>query len=232
MSKHVRKRKRILHSSDFHLDQPGDKACASLKALVKLAVEEEVDMMMIVGDLFDHNRVSDKLIKFVIDQLQCLKAPVVILPGNHDCLVPGCALGKDEFWSKCPNVRIIKNSGGEIVDFSEVGISVWGRPIDTFEDMKPMEGIPAPGNNGYWQIALAHGYYVGNGASMFPSYHITEEEITKSGWDYIALGHVVTFSCVCSKPVAYYCGAAPFTGMAAMVELSDETGVQVSQYEL
>ena len=232
MARVRRERRQILHTSDFHLDRPGDKACDSLEALVNLAIRTEVDMVMIVGDLFDNNRVSDKLIRFVVKQLRRLEAPVVILPGNHDCLVPGSALGREELWSNCANVRIIREPNGEILDIPDAGVSVWGRSFDSYDDIKPLAGIPEPGKNGHWHIAMAHGYYVGAGTPLFPSYHITEEEITSSGWDYIALGHIVTFSCVCSKPAAYYCGAPPFTGTAALVELSNETGVQVSRCEL
>ena len=46
----------------------------------------EVDMLLIAGDLFDHNRVPDETIAFVQEQLRRLQRPVVILPGNHDCL--------------------------------------------------------------------------------------------------------------------------------------------------
>ena len=54
-----------------------------------------------------------------------------------------------------------------------------------------------------------------------------------SGWDYIALGHLITFKYICREPVkACYCGSPSLSGTVAIVELSEETGVQVARYSL
>ena len=219
----------ILHTSDLHLDLLGDKACDCLEALVGLAIKNKVDLVIIAGDLFDHNRVDDDLISFAVEQLERLTVPTVILPGNHDCLVLGSVFERAELWRDGANVRILGAPLGETLDLPELGVSLWGKSMD-FDDgsVRPLAGIPRPEKNGHWHIVVAHGYYVGGEYPLFPSYHITEEEIVSSGWDYIALGHVVTFGCVCSKPVAYYCGS-PLFGTVALVELAEETGVQVSR---
>lgn len=223
------RRLRILHTSDFHLDSPGDKACKSLEKVVNFAIENDVDLVINAGDLFDHNRVGDDLVRFVVGQLRRLAVPTVILPGNHDCLVPGSAFERTELWKDCANVRIIRAGDGETLDLPEPGVSVWGKSINSYDDVRPLAGIPQPQKNGYWHVAVAHGYYIGAGAALFPSYHITEEEIAGSGWDYIALGHIITFGCVCSEPVACYSGSPSLTGAAALVELTEETGVQVTR---
>ena len=43
-----------------------------------------VDLLLIAGDLFDHNRVSDETVEFARRELDRLRSAVVILPGNHD----------------------------------------------------------------------------------------------------------------------------------------------------
>ncbi len=221
----------MLHTSDLHLESLGDKACDCLEALVGLAVKNEVDLVIIAGDLFDHNRVDDDLISFAVEQLERLTVPTVILPGNHDCLVLGSAFERAELWENCANVRILGTPQGETLDFSELGVSLWGKSMD-FDDgsVRPLAGIPRPQENGHWHIAMAHGYYVSNNLPLFPSYHITTEEIVTSGWDYIALGHIPVFRCICSEPVkAYYCGSPTLSGTVALVELAEETGVQVNR---
>ncbi|MFC2071910.1 hypothetical protein ACFLUU_04230 [Chloroflexota bacterium] len=70
---------------------------------------------------------------------------------------------------------------------------------------------------------------------LFPSYHITEEEIITSGWDYIVLGHLLTFGCVCNEPAkAYYSGSYSLSGTVAIVDLDKETGCRllVIPYEM
>jgi len=233
MADDSRKRRRVLHTSDLHLAFLGDSACHSLEALVDLAIKTKVDLVIVAGDLFDHNRVGDSLVSFVVEQLRRLPVYVAILPGNHDCLSPGSVFERTELWKNCANVRLFRVPYGETLDLPDLEISLWGKSHDSYErDMRPMAGIPRPQRNGWWHIAVAHGYYVNTTNPLFPSYHISHEEIATSGWDYIALGHVVTFGCVCKEPVAYYCGSPSVTGTVAIVDLAEETGVQVTRYSL
>ncbi len=226
--------RRILHTSDLHLLSLGDKACHSLEALVDLASQAKVDLVIIAGDLFDHNRVDDSLVNFATEQLQRLPVDVAILPGNHDCLAPGSVFDREGLWDNCTNVQVFRAPLGGTLDLPGLGVSLWGKSMDSYEnDVRPLAGIPQPQKNGQWHVAVAHGYYVDTDPPLFPSYHITQEEIVTSGWDYIALGHVVTFKCVCDEPVkAYYCGSPSIYGTVAIVDLDEETGVQVTSHSL
>jgi len=213
---------------------PGDDACECLEAVVNLAARAEVDLVIIAGDLFDNNRVNDDLVSFAAGQLQRLTMPTVILPGNHDCLVPGSAFERAEFWSDCANIQIIREPDGEILELPELGVSIWGKSINSYDgEVRPLAGIPQPQGDGRWNIAVAHGYYVSKIPPLFYSYLITEEEIVASGWDYIALGHIAVFRCICDEPVkAYYCGSPSVSGTVNLVDLAEETGVQVTRYLL
>ena len=226
--------RRVLHTSDLHLISLGDRACRGLEVMVDLATKTKVDLVIIAGDLFDHNRVDDNLVRFVAEQLQRLPVYVAILAGNHDCLIPGSVFERAALWENCDNVRVFRASHGETLDLPGLGMSLWGKSIDSYEyDVRPLAGIPRPQRNGLWHIAVAHGYYVGTEPPLFPSYHITQEEIVTSGWDYIALGHLITFGCVCNEPVkAYYSGSPSLSGTVAIVDLAEGTGVQVTRYSL
>ncbi len=221
---------RILHTADLHLDTLGDSACRSLEAVVNGAITTKVDLVIIAGDLFEHNRVRDDLVNFVVEQLQRLPVYVAILPGNHDCLTPGSVFERTGLWQSCSNARLFMSPDGETLDLPDLGVSLWGKSINTYDgDVRPLDGIPRPVVNGYWHVAIAHGYYVTE-PPVFPSFHITEEEIATSGWDYIALGHYPGFRCVCDEPVkAYYCDS-PVSGTVNIVDFAEETGVQVTRY--
>ena len=119
MSDSIRVPRRILHTSDLHLVSLGDKACGSLEALVNLAIKTKVDLVIIAGDLFDHNGVSDDLVGFVVQQLRRLPIYVAILPGNHDCLALNSVFDRWELWENCANVRVFRSPNGEIIDFPE-----------------------------------------------------------------------------------------------------------------
>jgi len=229
-----RKRRRILHTSDLHLEALGDNACHSLAALVDLAGQIGMDLVIIAGDLFDHNRVSDDLVSFAVEQLKRFPVDVVVLPGNHDCLMPGSAFERAGLWQDCANVRVFKALDGEMLDLPDLGVLLWGKPHDSYDhDVQPLAGIPHPQRNGQWHIAVAHGYYISVEPPLHRSYHITEEEIVASGWDYIALGHVANFRCVCNGTVkAYYSGSPSVSGTIAIVDLAEETGVQVTCHSM
>jgi len=234
MKKKGRPRRRLLHTSDLHLESLDDKNCDDFKALMVTARQTEPDLVVIAGDLFDHHRIKDNLISFVAGELRSLQTAVVILPGNHDCLIPQSAYQRSWLWEDYSNIRIFKQLEGEVLILPDLGISLWGRPVPSYdEDIFPLAGIPQPEANGWWNIAVAHGYYVGDEPSSLRSYNITHREIVRSGWDYIALGHLNLFQCICSEPVtAYYSGSPSISGGVAIVDLFEETGIQVSHYSL
>ena len=227
-------RLRVLHTSDLHLALLGDEACYSLEALVDLAIKTTVDLVIIVGDFFDHNRIDDDLVSFAVEQLQRLPTCVAILPGNHDCLTSDSVFRRAHLWEKGTNIRVMSAPQGEILDLPGLGLSLWGKCIDTYDrDAQPLAGIPKPQDNGRWHIAVAHGHFVSTEADIARSFRITHEEIVASGWDYIALGHSAGFRCVCDEPVkAYYCGSPSLSGAVVIVDFAEETGVQVAQYAL
>ena len=87
---------RFLHAADLHLDSPFEGLPAGkaairrqeqrtlLAALADLAAEEQVDLVLLSGDLLDsantYYETGDELVR----SLQNIDAPVFIAPGNHD----------------------------------------------------------------------------------------------------------------------------------------------------
>ena len=226
--------RRVLHTSDLHLEKLNDKACHSLEAVVNLAIRTKVELVIIAGDFFDNNRVDDNLVRFAVEQLRQLPVYVAILPGNHDCLLPDSVYNRLELWKDTTRIRIFRAPQGETLDLPGLDISVWGKPIASYDgDFQPLVGTPRLQGNGQWHIAVAHGYYVSTEHPLFPSYHITHEEIVNSHQDYIALGHSPVFRCICSEPVkAYYCDSPTLSGAVALVDLTEEAGVQVTRSSL
>ena len=234
MSDGGRAPRRILHTSDLHLESTGDVACHSLETVVDIANQTKADLVIIAGDLFDHNRVDDNLVSFTVEQLRRLQMNTVVLPGNHDYLAPSSVFEKADLWRSAPNIRIFKELEGETFSFPELGVAVWGKPFTFYQgfDSRPLEGAPQPERDGQWYVAVIHGYYVHHAPPASVSFHIPPKEVVTSGWDYIALGHLITFGCVCNEPVkAYYCGSPSVSGTVAVVDLAED-GVQVTRYSL
>lgn len=234
------KRVRILHTSDIHLGDDGfgisgrhdDRAEKALKTLVDLAIRVETSLLIVAGDLFDHNRVEDTVVELALQEFLRLSVPVVILPGNHDCLSPDSVYRRRYFSEADSHVRVFTAMEGERLLFPELDLALWGKPIDGYgAGLRPMAGVPPRGRE-RWHVAVAHGHYVDLALSQMHALQIGREEIVQSCQDYVALGHCGPFHCVCDEPVkAYYSGSATETGTVAIVDFLDE-GVQVRPYPL
>jgi len=218
---------RVLHTSDLHLLTVNDRRCDGLVKVIDKAIEYHVDLLLVVGDLFDETRVKDDLIDFTVNQFKRLNIPVILLPGNHDCLVPGSVLTKTGFWQTLPHVFIVRQNGGEVLDLPNLAVSIWGNPIDTYNDLLPLQGMPWPEADGHWNIALAHGWVVESAPLDKRAFLIMQDDLIDTGWDYIALGHIPRFQIVCDRPIACYSGSPTESNTMALVELDGQNGVRV-----
>lgn len=95
---------RFVHTADLHLDSPlkslslrnadlagliGDATRQALIAIVDLCLEEQVDALMIAGDLYDGDQTSMKTARFLAGQMARLDAAGIRtfkIRGNHDAL--------------------------------------------------------------------------------------------------------------------------------------------------
>ena len=225
-----RARRRILHTSDIHLDRPDDTPSRCLEKVVDVAIEREVDLVLIAGDLFDHNRIGEKVFGATLAQLRRLSVPLVILPGNHDCLIPEAVLLRPEFREN-DGIHVIDSSDGEILDMPSLGLSFWGRSLSSYEaDIRPLAGLPASPRRDRWNIVVAHGYHANGSSAHLRGLIISDEDIAASAlWDYVALGHIPVFRCVSpERPVAYYSGSASVVGTAVLVEFAEGAGARVT----
>ena len=53
--------------------------------------------MLLAGDLFDSNKASTETITWAMQRLEALPFPVAMIPGNHDCMLPGSIYARFDF---------------------------------------------------------------------------------------------------------------------------------------
>ena len=95
---------RIVHTSDLHLDTSfsgsgfpsrlGDRKReairATLRRILETARDEQVDLVLIAGDLFEHERITPDTVEFLKRQLESVDPiRVFMAPGNHDPYLRG-----------------------------------------------------------------------------------------------------------------------------------------------
>ena len=186
---------------------------------------EEADLLLIAGDLFDHNRVGDETIAFVRAELDRLRQPVVILPGNHDCLNAGAIYDRHDFSAGAKHVRVIARLEGETVDFPELDLTLWGRAMEEHEpSFSPLAGLPHR-NAERWCLAMGHGFFFEERQRPDRSSPIFADEVRDSGWDYLALGHHHLQANVSQGAVTAYYAGAP--GSVLRVDFTDD-GIRVA----
>ncbi len=183
----------------MHLDNKignaGEETASQLgfMAVIDAAVELNVDLFLLAGDLFDHNRVKEPCLEFTVAQLSRLHCPVVMIAGNHDCLADYSIYHQFDPAVADTDVHFIQDPEGATLDFQEYGLRIWGQGIvEHAPENKPLARVPQETFPG-WHVGMAHGYLNTRGGDSYSSM-ITEEEIAGSALDYLALGHVHVFS--------------------------------------
>ena len=210
----------VIHSSDLHLlaNGRGDDL-HSLRAVIAAANAVSADILLLAGDIFDHNRLPLSLVDAAARLLGDLDAGVVILPGNHDCLAPGSVYRRGGL-ADVPNVEVLGVSVENHVSFDDLDLDIWGQPHLDHVDMSPLAGA-GPRCKRY-QISVAHGHWVTGPHDHHRSWLIYDEEIAGLDSDYLALGHWDRAVQLHESPVpAYYSGSPDLARSVNVVRLGE-----------
>jgi DNA repair exonuclease SbcCD nuclease subunit len=208
---------RLLHMADVHLgarhDDLGPAAAAqrqrqfeAFQRAIQLALDENVDLVLVCGDLFDSNSQPRRSVERAAAELARLverHVPVVIIPGTHDCYDAGSiyrVFDLAEMAGAAADgelVVVLTDERGE-VEFAHLGVTVRARVFATKRAPEsPLAGMAvAPGEAGAsrnWQVGMIHGSLTVPGRFDADEVSFSEQEIAASGLDYLALGHWHSF---------------------------------------
>ena len=191
---------KILHAADLHLDSPFEALPAGkaairraeqrrlLGALAELAAAEEVDLVLLSGDLLDSNSSYFETGEELVACLRRMAVPVFIAPGNHDPYVPGSPYAR----LRMPeNVHVFTENALRSVVLPELNARVYGAAFTGRSSPALLTDFRAADEPGVWKLLCLHGEF-GNPLSSYDP--VTEEELAASGLSYAALGHIHTAS--------------------------------------
>jgi DNA repair exonuclease SbcCD nuclease subunit len=163
-----------------------NKDLSVLRTVLRTAAANRVDILVLAGDIFDHNRVPLAVLDEAARMMSDALLQVVILPGNHDCLVPDSVYRRGGI-ADPENVHVIGVTVDEMISFPNLDIGLWGRPHMDHVDMSPLRDAPI--RRHAIQVAIAHGHWLETENDSHRSWLIRNEEIDAVDADYIALGH-------------------------------------------
>ncbi|MGE5472977.1 MAG: metallophosphoesterase family protein [Ignavibacteriales bacterium] len=208
---------KFIHTADIHMDIPltslnsFNNASAErryqqrilFKKIIQTAVDKEIDMLLISGDLFEHEYTSKGAISFLNECFNSIpNIRVFISPGNHDPIVRSSYYS---FFEWAPNVHIFNHTIEEVV-LEELGVSIFGTCFNDFHvyesALKDFEILSKSRTN----ILISHGTLDSIGGPE--GYHtIYSKELEKAGFDYIALGHIHRYLPELAGKKAFYPGS-------------------------
>ncbi len=192
---------RFVHTADLHLDAPlrslalkdkdladlvGNATRRALERIVDLCLEEQVDALLIAGDLYDGDMRSMKTAAFLVSEMERLHragVSVFMIRGNHDA--ESVLTRELEF---PPNVHVFTGHGGT-VELTDQGVAIHGvsfaKPLAP-ESLLPKYKEPVPGS---FNIGMLHTSLAG--AAGHDTYApCSTNDLQSHGFDYWALGHI------------------------------------------
>ncbi len=213
---------KVLHCADFHLDTPfaaneEAKARARRQGLrdtfvcaCDTALSKNADLLLIAGDLFDRNFITDDTAKLIVAQFSRLKGKcrVIITPGNHDPYQEGSPYQKLNFPD---NVFVFTETTLSYLEFSDLNCRVYGY---AFHDHNlaafPLADFtPDPDWKGL-SILCAHTEYDLSASQKAP---IMARDLEKSGFDYAAFGHIHKYTGMQKIGRTHYCYCGSADGL-------------------
>ncbi|WP_207132171.1 metallophosphoesterase family protein [Halorhodospira neutriphila] len=164
----------LLHTADWQIGKgfgpiPGDDGAAlrnqrleTVTTLAELARTEEVDAVLVAGDVFDAQSVSDRTIRQLFERLRAFPGPWILLPGNHDAAVAESVWDRARRLGAVPEHVYLATEPAPIL-LEEAGLAVLPAPLQRRHEPADVTAwldaaeIPA----GYTPVGLAHGSVTG-----------------------------------------------------------------------
>jgi len=233
-------RMRALHAADIHLDSPlrglslyedapvDELRSATRRAfdnLVDAAIDEDVDLLLLAGDVFDgdwlHYSSGAHFVRQML-RLRDAEVRVVSVAGNHD------AASRITKSLRLPdNVTVLSARKPETWRDDDLGVAVHGQSYaEPAVTVDLCIGYPAP-IAGLTNIGLLH-----TSADGRPGHEryapCTVESLVNRGFDYFALGHVHAREVLSADPPVVFCGSLQGRGLretgpkgATLIEFDD-----------
>lgn len=203
---------KFVHAADLHLDSPlaglskyegapveqiRGATRRALENLVKLCLDEQAQLLVIAGDLYDGDWRDYSTGLFFNKQMAALRAGgvrVVWIRGNHD------AASKLTAHLHLPdNVHELSHKKPDSLLIEALGVAVHGQGFDTRDVTSDLSSRYPEPKRGLFNIGLLHTALEGRaGHATYAPCRLSA--LVDRGYDYFALGHVHTREVLCEEP--------------------------------
>lgn len=194
---------KVLHTADWQigkqfseLSDDSDKGALlraqrlrTVERIAELAAEREVDAVVVAGDVFETNAVSDETLRRTLSALGGFKGPWLLLPGNHDAALA------DSVWTRLKrlkppgNVITMTTAAPQLV--AEHRLAILPAPLcrrhEALDLTAAFDHMDTP--PGAVRLGVAHGSVSNRLPERGESYNeIADDRAERARLDYLALG--------------------------------------------
>jgi exonuclease SbcD len=199
---------RLLHMADVHLGarhhdlgeaavKQRERQFTAFRRALDVAIDEGVDLVLVAGDLFDSNNQPRRLVERVANEFKRLAlngVPAVVLPGTHDVYDPASIYRTYDLRAlagldPASDALTVLTPDQPEAAYPALDLVVHGRCYDTKRaPASPLAGF-SPRGEARWHVGVVHGSLRVPGRVEQDDVLFTEDEVARSGLDYLALGH-------------------------------------------
>ncbi len=193
---------RFLHTADWQVGRqyasfaPDDAVAMAearisvIERIADLATEEAVDAVLVAGDVFDAQMVSDRTIRRLFNAMAAYTGPWVLISGNHDAALA------ESVWTRAQRLEAVPTNAhlaltAEVLEFVDAGFAILPAPLTqrhTLSDLTEWFDY-AETADGLLRIGLAHGSVQGILAEDENATNpISPERYQSAKLDFLALG--------------------------------------------
>lgn len=242
----MKEKLRIIHTADIHIGTPFTGAGLKpdkirerradlldvTQRICQLVREHRADILLVAGDLFEEDYVSNTEIVRAFNFFRDLApVPVVISPGNHDPFRTSSPYSLEELPE---NVFVFKNEKIERLTLNELKLDVFGYGFNANHNYtQPWQGFRITENsNKHRNVILTHGAAFKNNTGHAGSYGPVEiKDLENCGADYVALGHYHKKSIIVTDPFSRSVRAA-YPGSPESLKAGDAVDHIVLQIDI
>ena len=193
---------RFLHTADWQIGRqyasfaPDDAVALAearisvIERIAGLATEETVDAVLVAGDVFDAQTVSDRTIRRLFNAMAAYTGPWILISGNHDAALA------ESVWTRAQRLEAGPANAHlaltpEVMEFGDAGFAILPAPLTQRHTMSDLTEWfdHAETTDGLLRIGLAHGSVQGILAEDENATNpISPERYQSAALDFLALG--------------------------------------------
>lgn len=176
---------KIIHTADVHLSKDRPERMEALEEIVKKCEDEETDLLLIAGDLFDSNADVEDLKTELRPLFSGNDFETLVIPGNHD----NSAFRKEDYFGE--DIEILTGKPVESREYED--LNVVGLPYTEKDFSEVLDAVAEAKVEDKTNILMIHCTLQGSSGGFGEETEylpVEPGQLIQTGFDYVMSGHI------------------------------------------